>query len=380
MNNQVIVHISHTDINFDNRILKEMAALSNVENFYLHGVGVVENEAIAYKPNHGLNVDTVSLKSKKFTFFPRPLRYFLNYVEAFFKFLPILFKLKPAVIHCHDTLFLPIGFVAKLFLKSKLVYDAHELESQKNGQSKVLSKATFLIEKLCWPKVDFLITVAPAITRWYDKILGAKKSLVVLNSPEFDPLVFNTGNNNYLREYFNIPKDKKIFLYLGIIGKGRSIDLYLDVFNNINVDSHIVFVGYGEYVNNVKEYSKICSKIHYHPAVKHDEVVKIAKSADVGLCLIQNVSLSDFYCLPNKLFEYAFSGLYVLASDFPEMRRVVNQYCLGQTCDLKEEALTNSINIIEQFELASTSKDLTELSWGKQSQQLVDAYQTLLKN
>ena len=357
MNKKLIVHISHTDINFDNRILKEMATLANVENFYVHGVGVIENEDRVYKPNHGLNVDTVSLASKKFTFFPRPLRYFLNYVEAFFKFLPLLIKLKPAVIHCHDTLFLPIGFVAKLLLKSKLVYDAHELESQKNGQSKVLSEATFLIEKLCWSKVDFLITVAPAITSWYDKNLGMKKSLVVLNSPEFDPAVFNSSANNYLREYFNIPTGKKIFLYLGIIGKGRSVELYLDVFKNNNIDSHLVFVGYGEYVNKVKEYSKICGKIHYHPAVKHDEVVKIAKSADVGLCLIQNVSLSDYYCLPNKLFEYAFSGLFVLASDFPEMRRVVREYCLGETCDLKEEALANTINKIELAELASTTKD-----------------------
>ena len=372
--------MSHTDINFDNRILKEMAALANIENFYIHGIGVVENETKTYKPNHGLNIFTVSLKSKKFTFFPRPMRYFLNYVEAFFKILPLLFKFKPAIIHCHDTLFLPIGFVAKLFLKSKLVYDAHELESQKNGQSKVLSKATFLIEKLCWPKVDFLITVAPSITSWYDENLGTKKSLVVLNSPEFDPAVFNCDANNYLREYFNVPKGKKIFLYLGIIGKGRSVDLYLDVFKNNNIDSHLVFVGYGEYVNKIKEYSKIFSRIHYHSAVKHDEVVKIAKSADVGLCLIQNVSLSDYYCLPNKLFEYAFSGIYVLASDFPEMKRVINEYNLGETCELNVEALTKAVKKIEQNEIKKTTKHLTMLTWEVQSNQLVDAYQTLLKN
>ena len=64
--------------------------------------------------------------------------------------------------------------------------------------------------------------------------LGNKESLLVLNSPELKLKNFDATSNNYLREKFNIPENCKIFIYLGIIGKGRGIDLYLDIFHKSN--------------------------------------------------------------------------------------------------------------------------------------------------
>ena len=52
------------------------------------------------------------------------------FAELFCRFL-IIFKIKPKIVHCHDTLVLPIGLVVSLIFKSKLIYDAHELESNK---------------------------------------------------------------------------------------------------------------------------------------------------------------------------------------------------------------------------------------------------------
>ena len=68
------------------------------------------------------------------------------------------------------------------------------------------------------------------------------------------------------------------------------------------------------------------------PPVPTGEVVRWAAGADVGLALIQNVSLSYFLSLPNKLFEYVAAGLPVVASDFPDLRRVVEERGLGTVC------------------------------------------------
>ena len=58
------------------------------------------------------------------------------------------------IIHAHDTPALPIGVVTKFLRGGNLVYDAHELESKKNMQSRTFSCITLLIEKVCWRYID----------------------------------------------------------------------------------------------------------------------------------------------------------------------------------------------------------------------------------
>ena len=46
-------------------------------------------------------------------------------------------------------------------------------------------------------------------------------------------------------------------------------------------------------------------------------------SADVGIHAIKNSCLNHYYCMPNKLFEYAMAGLPVIVSNMKEMRDFV---------------------------------------------------------
>ena len=55
---------------------------------------------------------------------------------------------KPDLIHCHDVLVLPLGVIVKLITRAKLIYDAHELESDRNGLSKFDGFLTLHFERL----------------------------------------------------------------------------------------------------------------------------------------------------------------------------------------------------------------------------------------
>jgi glycosyltransferase involved in cell wall biosynthesis len=375
-----ILHITPTDVRYDGRILKELYALKSLENSEVRAFGIDDDEGHKFETQQEVEIQTFRLFSKQLKFIPRPIRYFLNLLEAMFRITVPGIRFKPSVIHCHDTLYLPIALIIKWFCKSHLIYDAHELESNKAGQSKVLSKYTLFIEKISWKHINFLISVSPSIIVWYNKHLGEKESELIMNAPILNASMEHGGKSNYLRQKFGIPDDKKIFLYLGIISqKGRGVELYLDVFKKKDINSHIVFMGYGEYTHEIKRSAEKFPNIHYHEAVPHNQVVEVSKSADVGLCMLEPVSLSDYYSLPNKLFEYAFSDLYVLASDFPDIRQLVNEFSLGICSSLKIEDVYKSIKSLENKLTDNLSIDrLYPLSWECQAEKLGNLYQRLL--
>ena len=69
-----ILHVSHTNILSDSRILKEMNALSNSSfNFKLYGIGIGDSEYINndnYNANNKLNILNHNLTFKKLKYMP----------------------------------------------------------------------------------------------------------------------------------------------------------------------------------------------------------------------------------------------------------------------------------------------------------------------
>jgi len=369
------LHLTHTDIESDSRILKEMGALTEA-GYEVSGIGVVLEEgskksAVSFKAD----ISAIQLQSRKMTFLPRTLRHIASLCELVAKMLPSAIKQRPDVVHCHDTLVLPLGVVTKLFTGAKLVYDAHELESNRNGLTSMQGRLTLLVEKLLWRFVDGLIVVSPSIEAWYEQKVGPKPSAVIMNAPLYDDNGLSGGS--YLREKFSIPLEHKIFIYVGILGPGRGLEMITEAFTHPEVTSHVIFLGYGEYAEDLKQLASQQGNVHVHEAVPHSEVVPIVKSADFGLCLVQNVSLSDYYCLPNKLFEYCFAGVPILASDFPDIRTVLKAYGIGECCGLDPEAIRSAIQKLAMDGKTFHFADLSPLSWQVQEQKLLDLYRSL---
>lgn len=371
-----VLHLTHTDINSDSRILKEMKCLANISDDYkVRGLGIeLSEERHKTATYEKIEVLSIQLKSRAWRFLPTVLRHMLSFIELFLKMVFKAIKFKPDIIHCHDTMVLPLGVIVKIFTNSKLIYDAHELESNKNSSNKNLGKITFILEKILWNSVDKLIVVSPSIANWYKDNLGEKDTEIIMNSPMLDENV-ELKNKDYFRNKYSIPDTSKIFLYIGILGRGRGIELILDTFkNNQDLSAHLVFLGYGEFKDKLIEDSQIYKNIHVHDAVPHQEVVTIARSADVGLCLIENVSLSDYYCLPNKLFEYAFAEIPILASNFPDIKSVIDKYKLGKYSELSESSIYEAIKAFEKESIVINSSNLYELSWQAQEAKLINLY------
>lgn len=378
---QTVLVLSHTDIRYDNRILKEMEALSSSgRELRVVGIGVEMDEGAARSEfPASLEIQTLSLWSRRFAAnWPRFLRHSFVMAELIVRMVTRGRVTGASVIHCHDTMVLPVGLLLRVMLGASLVYDAHELESDKNGGTRLLSAATLVVERLVWPFVDLFITVSPSIEHWYHERLGPRRSVVVLNAPHVGSTPSPYAREGYLRERFGIPADAVVFLYVGLLAPGRGLTQLLEIFAEAHGRSHVVLVGYGELRGTCEIAAREHPRIHVHDAVPHAQVVSLIRSADVGLCLIERVSLSDYYCLPNKLFEYAFAGLPVLASDFPELRRVVERHRLGAVTALDGPALREAIARCEAEPFPPAAGSVSELSWGEQTRILLEAYDDLL--
>jgi len=376
------LHVSHTDIRSDSRILKEMAAVASIAGAEVIGIGVEDREGTpSASQEQVFEVRAIRPFSRRLKAFPRLVYLGLSFIELTARLILQGARLKPQVVHCHDTLVLPAGVLIKLLSGARLIYDAHELESDKNGQTPVLSRATLWMEKACWRWIDGFISVSDSIVEWYLDRFPHKPSAVVLNSPVFKPR-HDRGiaeSSSHFRLAFGIAPEALIFLYVGILAKGRGIETLLEVFSDPRVPAHLVFMGYGELDASISAAAGQHANIHLHAPVPHQLVVEYASGADVGLCFVENVSLSDYYCLPNKLFEYSFAGIPVLASDFPEIKRVVEHFSLGKVCYPDREAVRAAVlSFIDSPPVRGAAPDLSPLSWDQQAQRLVSLYQGLL--
>lgn len=377
-----VLHISHTDIRSDSRILKEMDAVATIAGTQVTGIGAEDQDGAPPSNKHqAFEIRAIRPLSRRLKALPRPLYLALAFFELSLWLVLSGARLKPRLVHCHDTLVLPAGVVIKLLTGARLIYDAHELESDKNGQTHTLSRATWLMEKACWRWVDGFVSVSESIVAWYLERFPHRPSAVVLNSPVFQAAQNREtpGRSAHFRQTFKVSEDALIFVYVGILTRGRGVEAVLEVFSDPTVSAHLVFMGYGDLDGVISAASKRHANIHLHPPVPHQQVVEYTSGADVGLCFVENVSLSDYYCLPNKLFEYSFAGVPVLASNFPEIERVVDEFSLGKVCEPIPQAIRTAVlSFIDSPPARLTTVDLSPLSWSQQAQRLTSLYQSLL--
>jgi len=96
-------------------------------------------------------------------------------------------------------------------------------------------------------------------------------------------------------------------------------------------EAAFVFVGAGPLEQAIKSSRETQANIYHLPVIPNDLVLDCAASATIGFALIEPISLSYQYALPNKLFEYIMARTPVIVSDMPQMKAVVDRYNVGFT-------------------------------------------------
>jgi glycosyltransferase involved in cell wall biosynthesis len=271
---------------------------------------------------------------------------------------------------------LPLAVVAKRVKKCKLIYDPHELETERLGLYGFGKKISKWIERKFIFSSDAIIVVSESILKWYTASYQLSNIFLIRNVPHF----FQSKKSNVLREKFVIPNHQLIFIYQGLINEGRSIELYLRAFSKMD-HHHLVIMGYGPLEHLVIEYAGKFPNIHFQPAVKPSEVMDYTSSADIGLSLIENCCLSYYYSLPNKFFEYIMAEIPLVVSNFPDMADIVKLHDIGWPVDITEEHLVDTITSISEeqigVKIGNLNKVKSQFTWENEESTLVKVFEKL---
>jgi len=358
----------------DSRVLKENITLQkngyDVKVVALWEDGVEEFEEIQNIPVH-----RIKLTSKNWS------KHKLIQIVKYFEFIYIVVKeyKNTDIIHCNDLNALPIGVgIKKIFNKNvKIVYDAHEHETERFNQGNIEKKIAKIVEKNLLKYVDSVITVSDSIANDYVKLYGIKKPHLVFNSPNYKTI----EKKDIFRKKFNISKETVIFLYQGGVSKGRGILEFAELIKNKKEVVYII-MGYGALENDIKKLVEKYDNIFFHEAVSPQVLLDYTSSADIGVCIEENLCKSWDYALPNKMFEYHMADLPIIVSGLYEMKKFVRENDTGFILDdifNQEEFDSKFDTIIETYK--SKQENITRVkkvyNWEEQEKVLLKIYKKL---
>lgn len=311
------------------------------------------------------------------------MRGVLKFAEWAVKVLRSYRRTEISVVHCHSLSDLPIGVLLKIGKPGvKLIYDAHELETERNGLAGLNKSLDKIKERLLIRFVDHTLVVSDSIAAWYREKYKGRPVTVVKNMPRNELASLPDPGPSRFRDRFNIGSGI-VFLYQGALIRGRGIELLLSAFSKIDGGKHIVFMGYGSYEQEIKDFAATHKNIHFHEAVRPDEVMRYTAAADVGICLIENTCLSYYYSLPNKLYEYTLAGVPVIVSQFPEMSKLVDEFENGWGTPVREDSLMSLIERIDsagiEIKRRNSIKARKRIGWDLEEKKLLAVYQGLLR-
>lgn len=365
-----VVHLSSAHGDRDVRIfLKECASLaeySQASYFEVHQIlaGVEERKEL------GVHIHSV-------TKYPNQrFKRMWNTVNDVYK---KALELNADVYHLHDPELLRIAL--KLKRKGKIViYDSHEdLPRQILGKPYLKFKGliSYLVERYenyITKRIDGIVTATPFIRDRFIKI--NPNTIDINNFPilnELDAVARNVEN-------------PKSVCYVGGITKVRGIFELLDALSFADFDLYIAGPFESESLQRACEQHTNWKKVHYLGTLNRLEVAELYSKTAIGMVTLHPI-VNYLDALPIKMFEYMYTGLATVASNFPLWIEIIEKNKCGLCVDPLQPkdiaaAITWLINHPEEAEEMGNRGHqlvLNQYNWNIERDKLISFYKKLEK-
>jgi glycosyltransferase involved in cell wall biosynthesis len=217
--------------------------------------------------------------------------------------------------------------LAGVFIKSKnheakLIFDSNELSVEVHSGMK--KQVWNLIQKVCLPYCDIIIHAEKNRLKYFVhryKIDTKRQPNILLEN-------FPYYNSNQ----FQRPLGQVKILYFGGIGPNRGIEEMVQAFAELP-DFQLDLMGFGgtDYLQHIKEqiHNWNATNMRILPPIDDSLIYNVFPSYTAGIAFYPHTELNNYFCAPNKVYQYLQGGMAVITTDNPGLRERLERYKIG---------------------------------------------------
>jgi hypothetical protein len=345
--NQIIV-LLRGNINYDARVQKEIETLTGM------GFGIsliVWNWEVVKYRHENVNIIDINLSDHKVP--SNPILTFIRIVRFWHLSARIIRSNSVYCIHCNDLDTLGILFFLNKDYYSKIIYDAHELYPESFTSNSLLNKA----KRYVWNAIERLLikrtrtVIVPEFNRGVylkGKYNLLKNPYVINNFPRYQNIDMKS-----VREKFKISSSDILVCYTGVIDWARDIELMIDSFTHLPGEYKFILFGYsyGKYNEHINAYINkrgLLERIFFYGKYDPRELLSLIADCDIGIAFYKNDNLNNYYCAPNKVFDYLMAGLKIITNNYPSLQ-LLSEY-------------NNEVRLLDAVNPVNLANHIVELS------------------
>lgn len=296
-------------------------------------------------------------------------------------------RLKSKVFVAHDLPMLPVAAAAARLQEAKVVYDSHELFAEQEITT-METKMWSRVERSYIGTASLIVTINDSIAEELASRYGICKPAIIMNCDR--PVKYDDNiSNPYFHYRFDLSEKTRVVLFQGSLSPDRNLAGLAKAFHYIQDESiALVFLGEGilarELKNLVAKFG-LDRRVFFHQAVPQNRLLSLTRTADVGIIPYRPTCLNTYYCTPNKLFEFIAARVPVIATDLPEIAKIIVGHSVGLVGDTS--TARSIAHLIERFFRLYPDKDrlranlshaAADLNWDVEGRKLVGLYRELI--
>ncbi len=337
-----IAAIVLNSVNHDARVLKEADALA-AAGFDMLIIGLADDRCSERETHRSTGVRIIRIdhgrrvKGGPNQRSPRGLATFIRRALAYRATRTLvqreLDRFEPHAVHCHDLPAVPIGAAwCARHPNARLIFDSHELYEEVAGFSKPMRSIWRTVLRRYAPRVHGFITINDSIAAEHARRHPAlPRAVIVMNAAQLP--VREPVDDGRLRQAAGLDSSERILLYQGGYSRHRGLEDLVRAAAGLPEGWTLVMMGWGGIEQHLRSIATKAdpssAKVRFIPPAPQQELCEWSAGATLGVIPYENTCLNHWFCTPNKLWEYPSSGVPVIASAFPELRRPIDKAGIG---------------------------------------------------